>query len=47
MMGSSDPAKWLTDNAMYSTKDELKTMYGMLPKTSDKQSLQDLLDSLN
>jgi hypothetical protein len=47
MMGSSDPAKWLTDNAMYLTKDELKTLYGMLPKTSDKQSLQDLLDSLN
>jgi hypothetical protein len=40
MMNSADPSKWLVDNAMYLTQDELKTLYGMLPKSNTNEVLK-------
>lgn len=45
MMSSDDPQQWLIENAPYMTNDELKALYGYLPK--DNETARVLAEILN
>jgi hypothetical protein len=45
MMRSSDPNKWLQDNAPWLSKDELTTLYNLLTK-KDSVNLADILKGI-
>lgn len=43
MFASENPEEWLKENAQYLTKDELKTLAGFLPKTSEMVEMMQIL----